>query len=571
MDAAGQPLTFRSALAGPFRPQWLASDDDELVKLVRGTRTLTPIHTYTTTPTYYNRVVKEKWTQSSLLLPGSSRSLASDVSRRVRGTAGGDRLPSSCPPSTAVASLSAVNICLNSVVSDHAFFGTVDLTDFYLGTPVLLPLSARQFIRIDVGSYSPAVLSQLSLLPFIKTAASGKPFVIFRIDQTMYGLKDAGKLSNLRLLSLLSQSGFLETRTPCLFRHVSRPITFVLVVDDFGVKYQNRDDFDFLVSCLSRLYHVKSHPIASKFLGFALSHNRAKRTLSLSYPGYIAALLLRLRPLGVKPATTPAIYHPPLYGSSTPQSASTDSSPLASLQQRKELEIAVGYLLYYGRCVDGRVLPATCALASALTTATLNTMADLERLLGYASMHPNGMKVFRPSSMILDVFTDASYLSRPKAGSVAGSFHHLARVHDPDFINAPISVHSTRIPVVCSSVQEAEHAGTFAAAKIADGERQVLSDFGYPQPPTMIHCDNEVAVGLANRSITPKLSKSCDMRFNWVQDRVAQLQYKVTHVKGLRNVSDFFTKSLPFIRHKVLAPFVASDPSTAHLSPRFVD
>jgi hypothetical protein len=100
------------------------------------------------------------------------------------------------------------------------------------------------------------------------------------------------------------------------------------------------------------------------------------------------------------------------------------------MTQRKELEIAVGYLLYYGRCVDGRVLPATCALASALTTATLNTMADLERLLGFVAMHPNGMKVFRPSSMILDVFTDASYLSRPKAGSVAGSFHHLARAHD---------------------------------------------------------------------------------------------------------------------------------------------
>jgi hypothetical protein len=110
----------------------------------------------------------------------------------------------------------------------------------------------------------------------------------------------------------------------------------------------------------------------------------------------------------------------------------------------------VGYLVYYGRCVDGRVLPATCALASVLTTATLNTMADLERLLGFASMHPNGMKVFRPSSMILEVFTDASYLSRPKTGSVVGSFHHLIRAHDPDFINAcphlrPLHSHPRRV------------------------------------------------------------------------------------------------------------------------------
>jgi hypothetical protein len=147
VDAAGQPLTFRSALAGPFRQQWIESDeDDELVKLVKGTGTLTPVHTYTYTPTYYNRVVKEKWTPSSLLRPGPSRSLLDDVNRRVCVTAGGDRLPSSCPPSTDVASLTAVSIALNSVVSDDAIFGTADLTDFYLGTPVTLPLSQRQFI-----------------------------------------------------------------------------------------------------------------------------------------------------------------------------------------------------------------------------------------------------------------------------------------------------------------------------------------------------------------------------------------------------------------------------------------
>jgi hypothetical protein len=46
----------------------------------------------------------------------------------------------------------------------------------------------------------------------------------------------AGKLSQLHLVSLLAQSGFLETQTPCLFHHLIRPIAIVLVVDDFGVK-----------------------------------------------------------------------------------------------------------------------------------------------------------------------------------------------------------------------------------------------------------------------------------------------------------------------------------------------
>ncbi len=57
------------------------------------------------------------------------------------------------------------------MVSDDAFFGTIDLTDFYLGTPVTLPLSQRQYIRIDVDIYYPAVLSRLSLYCYHNTSA----------------------------------------------------------------------------------------------------------------------------------------------------------------------------------------------------------------------------------------------------------------------------------------------------------------------------------------------------------------------------------------------------------------
>jgi hypothetical protein len=108
-------------------------------------------------------------------------------------------------------------------------------------------------------------------------------------------------------------------------------------------------------------------------------------------------------------------------------------------------------------------------------------------------------------------------------------------------------------------VQEAEFAGTIAAAKLGAGERQVLDDLGYPQPPTVIHCDNEVAVGLAQKSVKPKLSESCDMWLHWLQDRVAQQQFIVRHIPGAINVTDYFAKPPPLHRHKFLAPFIASD------------
>ncbi len=107
---------------------------------------------------------------------------------------------------------------------------------------------------------------------------------------------------------------------------------------------------------------------------------------------------------------------------------------------------------------------------------------------------------------------------------------------------------------------EAEYAGLFAAARIATNERQILADMGHPQPPTPLFCDNEVAIGLATETINLKMSKSLNMRFHWLRDRVRQGHFRVIFVPGLRNVADFFTKALPVARHRILAPFFGIDP-----------
>jgi hypothetical protein len=122
-----------------------------------------PLHSL---PTYLNNVVKEKWPPSALLRLGHLRDEESDVDRRVRGTAGGDRLFVSCPVSTAVASNHLVNCIFNATVSEDAYFGTFDLTDFYLGTPNPNP----PYLKVFLDQYPPEVLS-----PACKFLPSPKP------------------------------------------------------------------------------------------------------------------------------------------------------------------------------------------------------------------------------------------------------------------------------------------------------------------------------------------------------------------------------------------------------------
>jgi hypothetical protein len=96
-----------------------------LIKLVGTSPTLCPVHFAESNPTYYKQPY--------------DRSYGTDVDRRVRGIAGGDRLKSFVPLSVLVASLPCVKILFSTVVSSDAFFGSVNLTDFYLDSPLAIP------------------------------------------------------------------------------------------------------------------------------------------------------------------------------------------------------------------------------------------------------------------------------------------------------------------------------------------------------------------------------------------------------------------------------------------------
>ena len=62
------------------------------------------------------------------------------------------------------------------------------------------------------------------------------------------------------------------------------------------------------------------------------------------------------------------------------------------------------------------------------------------------------------------------------------------------------------------------------------------------------------AIGLAEQTMRVKKPKSIDMRFDWIQDRVRQNQFKVVFVSGGLNMSDFLTKAFPVHVHQEMAP-----------------
>jgi hypothetical protein len=87
-----------------------------------------------------------------------------------------------------------------------------------------------------------------------------------------------------------------------------------------------------------------------------------------------------------------------------PQMFPQDDSAPTSPSQQKELREVIGSLMHYARILDHTMLPAVTYLACFQVAPTLDTMAVMERLLGYCAKHPNATQVISPSPMLLTVF-----------------------------------------------------------------------------------------------------------------------------------------------------------------------
>jgi hypothetical protein len=57
-----------------------------------------------------------------------------------------------------------------------------------------------------------------------------------------------------------------------------------------------------------------------------------------------------------------------------------------------------------------------------------------------------------------------------------------------------------------------------------------------------------------NRTVKPKRSKSMDMRFWWLADRVEQKQFRIFWAPGSVNLADYFSKKHPASHHVKVRP-----------------
>jgi hypothetical protein len=116
------------------------------------------------------------------------------------------------------------------------------------------------------------------------------------------------------------------------------------------------------------------------------------------------------------PQHTPSRYVTPVYGAKTQYTTTDETAPL-NVQQCLTIQKITGSVLYYARAVDPTVLMPLNDIATEQTKGTEKTQATTNQMLDYLATHPDATIRYHASDMILNIHSDASYLSVSNARS----------------------------------------------------------------------------------------------------------------------------------------------------------
>ena len=121
---------------------------------------------------------------------------------------------------------------------------------------------------------------------------------------------------------------------------------------------------------------------------------------------------------------------------------------------------------------------------------------------------------------------------------------------------------------VLASAVESEIAALFRNGQKAAILRTIFLKMKHPQPPIPIKTDNSTTSGIANKTVIPRKTRSMDMKYYWIRDRVTQQQFIIYWKPGSDNNADYFSKHHPPSHHQRVRQTYVIFPLSPNYSPK---
>jgi hypothetical protein len=155
----------------------------------------------------------------------------------------------------------------------------LDVKNFNLGAP----MDSFDYMCIPIKLTPQEIIAEYNLIYLVSDI-----HVYVEVQKGMYAPPQAGSLANQLLARRLSIHDYHQTKfTPGLWRHITRPIQFTLVVDACCVQYVVEEHAQHFIDALETDYTVSKYWTDGLYCGITLKWDYKNKHVDLSMPGYI--------------------------------------------------------------------------------------------------------------------------------------------------------------------------------------------------------------------------------------------------------------------------------------------
>lgn len=357
---------------------------------------------------------------------------------------------------------------------------------------------------------------------------------VCKLNKSIYGLKQASRQWNLKLMSVLKNIGMKSSSVdPCVYyKNEDGSIVYILIyVDDLLIFYNNKEKGEEIKQQLKSKFNMKILGPVNHFIGWRIKQNEKRDQIQIDQTAYIEKILQRFKMTECNPVYSPC--------DTSTKLVSTGEENIINNVPYQE---AIGSLLYLSQGMRPDICYIVNKLSSFNNKPELQHWLAVKRVLRYIKGTRDYKLIFNQNKEEEKVFgyCDSDWASDTNGRRSCSGYTFL-------FQGASISWCSKRQSTVALSTMEAEYMSLATATQEAMWLRNLERElhFNITDAPTVINCDNQSAIKFAGNDSYCARSKHIDIRFHFVREKIVNNEIKLSYIGTQDMVADVLTKAVP--------------------------
>lgn len=359
-----------------------------------------------------------------------------------------------------------------------------------------------------------------------------------KLQKGLYGLRQAGRIWNLKFVSTLVDMGFKQLMSDTQVLKLQRGGSIFVIgihVDDATLATNDEKIREEVLEKLKTKFLVKDLGELSHYLGMRVTRDGA--VTEVTQDAYVEKLLARFKLESANSVDTPGVPGQILSKDDCPKSGCAEQQEMA----QKPFRSLVGSLMYSYIGTRPDIGSALVKVAAFCTNPGVVHWVAAKRILRYlkgtkqSPIRYSG-RLTKGEKVKITAFCDSDWAQdKDDRKSTSGFVVMLA--------GGPISWRCKKQPTVALSATEAEFVALTEATKDVIWLTNFLDELGIEYEVPTIYSDSQSAIEWSKNACHHQRSKHVALKYFFIRDTVADRKVKIAYVSTKQNVADILTKT----------------------------